>query len=112
MISYSFGDIVLVPFPFTDQTSSKKRPAVIISSSSYHQRKQDLIIMAITSQLHLAHSSIEYEIQNWQNAGLLNPSIIKSVVTTLDQSLVLKKLGKLSGVDQKALKKLINTILG
>ena len=51
MISYSFGDIVLVPFPFTDQTSSKKRPAVIISSSSYHQRKQDLIIMAITSQL-------------------------------------------------------------
>jgi mRNA interferase MazF len=31
MTSYKFGDIILVPFPFTDQTSTKKRPAVLIS---------------------------------------------------------------------------------
>ena len=30
---YSFGDVVLVPFPFTDQSGSKKRPAVIVSSA-------------------------------------------------------------------------------
>ncbi len=36
--AYSFGDVVLVPFPFTDQTASKKRPAVVVSADAYHQR--------------------------------------------------------------------------
>jgi mRNA interferase MazF len=34
MIDYSFGDILLVPFPFTDQSTAKKRPAVLISISN------------------------------------------------------------------------------
>jgi mRNA interferase MazF len=32
---YNYGDVVLVPFPFTDQ-SALKRPAVIVSSADYH----------------------------------------------------------------------------
>jgi mRNA interferase MazF len=34
MISFEFGDIVLVQFPFTDQSASKKRPAVVTSSNA------------------------------------------------------------------------------
>ncbi len=52
MIGYKFGDIILVKFPFTDQSSAKKRPAVIISSTAYNQNRPDIIIMAITSQSH------------------------------------------------------------
>jgi mRNA-degrading endonuclease toxin of MazEF toxin-antitoxin module len=37
MTIYKFGDVILVPFPFTDQTTSKKRPAVAISSDAYNQ---------------------------------------------------------------------------
>ena len=37
MTDYKFGDIVLVPFPFTDQTTTKRRPAVIVSSNGYNQ---------------------------------------------------------------------------
>jgi mRNA interferase MazF len=48
---YSFGDVVLVPFPFTDQTGTKKRPAVIVSSADYQAQRRDLVIMAITSQI-------------------------------------------------------------
>ncbi len=44
----SFGDVVLVPFPFTDQSGTKKRPAVVVSSSAYNSARRDLIIMAIT----------------------------------------------------------------
>ncbi len=44
-------DIVLVPFPFSDQTAVKKRPAVIISSSQYNTTSQDIIIMAVTSRI-------------------------------------------------------------
>jgi mRNA interferase MazF len=36
MTSYDFGDVVLAPFPFTDQTATKKRPAVVVSSAVYH----------------------------------------------------------------------------
>lgn len=49
MTGFEFGDVVLVPFPFTDQSAAKKRPAVVISSKAYHQARPDLIIMAITS---------------------------------------------------------------
>jgi mRNA interferase MazF len=38
MPAYGFGDIVLVPFPFTDQSGAKKRPAVIVSSAAYNRR--------------------------------------------------------------------------
>jgi mRNA-degrading endonuclease toxin of MazEF toxin-antitoxin module len=39
---YEFGDVVLVPFPFTDQSTTKQRPAVIISSAAY-QRERALV---------------------------------------------------------------------
>ena len=49
--SFSFGDVVLVPFPFTDQSGTKKRPAVVVSSHSYNTNRSDIVIMAITSQV-------------------------------------------------------------
>lgn len=49
--AYKFGDIVLVPFPFTDHTTSKKRPAVVVSADAYNQRRHDVIVMAVTSQI-------------------------------------------------------------
>ncbi len=36
MTIYNRGDVVLVPFPFSNQTIMKKRPAVIISSDVYN----------------------------------------------------------------------------
>jgi hypothetical protein len=33
MTAYKFGSVLLVPFPFTDQTGGKQRPAVIIASA-------------------------------------------------------------------------------
>jgi len=46
---YEFGEIVLVPFPFTDQSGGKRRPAVIVSSAAYNRERIDLVIMAVTS---------------------------------------------------------------
>ncbi len=48
---YSFGDVVLVPFPFTDQTAAKKRPAVVVSSDAYNKARPDVIVMAITGHV-------------------------------------------------------------
>lgn len=48
---FEFGDVVLVPFPFTSQTISKKRPALIVSSHTYNVSRPDVVLMAVTSQL-------------------------------------------------------------
>jgi mRNA-degrading endonuclease toxin of MazEF toxin-antitoxin module len=60
--AYSFGDVVLVPFSFTDQTASKKRPAVVVSAEAYQQRRPDVIVMAVTSQIRRGPAS-------WRGTG-------------------------------------------
>ena len=50
MTTYNFGDVVLVPFPFSDQSAIKKRPAIVASSDEYSHRRPDIVIMAVTSQ--------------------------------------------------------------
>lgn len=77
---FEFGDIVLVPFPFTDQTAIKKRPAVVVSSNAYHRDRPDLILMAVTSQVRPATGIGEIAVQRWKEAGLLMPSVLKPLL--------------------------------
>lgn len=109
---YSFGDIVLVPFPFTDQSATKRRPAVIVSNERYNRERPDLVIMAVTSHAQPAGSIGEVQVKDWQAAGLIKPSVVKAVITTIEQPLVLRRLGRLREDDQAALKRAIDAILG
>jgi mRNA interferase MazF len=99
MTAYKRGDVVLVPFPFSDQTTTKRRPAVIVSSNLYNNASSDIVIMAITSQIDKAAGIGECLIKDWQVAGLLKPSAIKPAISTIEQKLILKKLGSLSSDD-------------
>jgi mRNA-degrading endonuclease toxin of MazEF toxin-antitoxin module len=112
MTGYEFGDLVLVPFPFTDQSGVKRRPAVVISSAAYHQARPDLLIMAVTSQQLPTLSVGDVPVQDWRGAGLLKPSVLKPVLTTIEPTLVLKKLGRLTATDQAALRQALSAILG
>ena len=109
--TYSFGDIVLVPFPFTDQSATKRRPAVIISSRLYNRSHPDVIIMAITSQVRPTGAPGELQIAHWNEAGLLKPSAVKAVITTLDHRLILRRLGRLHAQDRVALENTLQQIL-
>lgn len=110
-MNYDFGDVVLVPFPFSNQQAYKKRPAVVISNVVYHQEKQDIIILAITSQLKLMPLYGEFVLQDWHQAGLIKPSVCKPVITTIEQRLVLKKMGLFSANDRAALKSLLSLVI-
>lgn len=112
MTGYNFGDIVLVPFPFTDQSTVKKRPAVVISSKDYNLQRPDVIIMAVTSQIHSADRFGDTIINDWQTAGLLKPSVFKSIFTTIEKGLILKRLGSIGKQDRSALHDMLQTILG
>ena len=112
MTSYSFGAVVLVPFPFTDQTAIKKRPAIVISSPAYNDLRPDLVIMAVTSQMRAAGEFDGLLLSDWQNAGLLKPSAVKPVFTTIVRSLVLRSLGTLSESDSLLLRDWMSRLLG
>lgn len=112
MTTFEFGDIILVPFPFSDQSTSKKRPAVIVSSDAYNSDRPDIILMAITSQLRHLGKTGEAEVRDWREAGLLKPSLIKPILATIEKNLVLKKLGRLSEKDRHALRETLRLILG
>ena len=112
MTSYEFGDVVLAPFPFTDQTTSKKRPAVVVSSAAYNEERLDLIIIALTSQLRPLSPLGEVSVVQWKEAGLLKPSVIKPILTTIEKRLILGKLGRLREPDRRVLQELLHNILG
>ncbi len=99
MTHYSRGDVILVPFPFSDQSTTKKRPAVIISSDRYNSISSDVVIMAITSRIDNLSPVGETTLRDWQDAGLLKPSAIKAAISTIEQKLIHKKIGHLSEND-------------
>jgi len=109
---FEFGDVVLVPFPFTSQTTSKKRPAAVVSNRAYNTAKPDMVVMAITSQFRPSPTMGEVWLGQWQAAGLLKPSAVKPVFATLEQALVIRQLGTLAAGDQAALRKVIAETLG
>ena len=111
-MSYAFGDVILVPFPFTNQSTTKQRPAVVISSSSYNTERPDLILLAITSQVRASRAFGEALVTDWQTAGLIKPSVFKPLITTIEQARVIKRLGKLSTNDETALRTVIEKIVG
>lgn len=109
---FEFGDVVLIRFPFTNQTASKQRPAVIVSSRAYNTAKPDVVVMAITSQLRASAALGEVWVTDWAAAGLIKPSAIKPVFATLEQALVIRKLGALHDAGKEALRQAILQVLG
>ena len=72
---YSFGDVILVPFPFTDQTGTKKRPAVIVSNAAYNQERRDVMmnlpwfhVHQIVGKLLMNGGRNEQERVDWESA--------------------------------------------
>lgn len=109
---FDFGDVVLVPFPFTNQMTSKQRPAVIVSKHAYARARPDVVLMAITSQVRSPLGFADTLLSDWQSANLLKPSVVKPVFASLEQRLIIKQLGTLSMQDQAALKLAIGQAIG
>lgn len=90
MITYKFGDIILVGFPHTDLRSASKRPAVVL----YDLGDQDALISRITTQEYSAEA--DYKILKWKESGLLAESYIRlGKQATIGKQYIIKQLGKL-----------------
>lgn len=110
-MNYKPGEIILVGFPFTSLSTTKKRPAVVISSQDYQSERPDVILLAITSQIREPLGFGECRIHDWQEAGLLKPSIFKPLITTIEQPQIIRSMGLLSDRDYQALQQLTASFL-
>ncbi len=90
---YKRGDIVLVPFPFTDLSSSKRRPALVVSPDSFNTLREDLLLVAITSQLVDDENVVFLEPADFSEGRLPKKSMVKlTKVFTIHSALIVKKI--------------------
>jgi len=93
-MSFSPGDVLLVPMVFSDGSGHKKRPVVIV----YDSGDADLLVAPVTSQA--ARSPRDVPVVNWHRAGLRLPSIVRlEKLATVEESTVVKKMGRLAPDD-------------
>lgn len=84
------GDIVLIPFPFTDLTGSKKRPALVLVAGNL-----DVTVSFISTQLRWQEST-DLLLQSDSTNGLKKASLVRvSKIATVDKTLVIGRLGNI-----------------
>jgi len=104
------SDVVLVSFVFSDETGVKLRPAVVVSSNDYNQSRQEVVIAAITSRTDRVLIG-DHLIKEWKEAGLLVPSVATSILRTIKQDMIVRKLGTMISADMQAIDDKLRMIL-
>ncbi|HLC62250.1 MAG TPA: type II toxin-antitoxin system PemK/MazF family toxin [Candidatus Nanoarchaeia archaeon] len=101
------GDVVVIPFPFSDLTASKKRPAIIVASLT----GDDQIVAQITSVARNDSYSISPEAKDFKNGKLPHSSMIRpNKLFTADKSLISYKAGSINDEKIKEIEKTLVSI--
>jgi mRNA interferase MazF len=107
MDTHSFGDIVLLRFPYTDGQSFKRRPALVINDTN----DGDVVVCRITSQIY--KTKFDVKVDNWDKSGLKLPSVIRiHKIATLEKEMVESVMGKIDdSIKEKVEKRFKKLIL-
>jgi mRNA interferase MazF len=108
-VTYEALDIVVVPFPFTDQPTLKRRPALIISSTNFNDTHQQSVLAMITTSRLVWPSDVV--IEEWRNAGLIAPCKVRFKLFTLDHALILRRIGVMHPRDGQRVKNVLSRLL-
>lgn len=100
--TYSKWEVVVVPFPFADIAKAKHRPALVISQEAFNKANDHSILAMITTASQTKWAS-DTHITDLESCGLKTASVIRLKLFTLDNRLIVKKIGKLSNPDSKKL---------
>lgn len=111
-IKFRQGDLILVPFPFTDLSAIKRRPALVVSPDRLHEHSDDVILAAITSQVPPSLSEFEMPLRSRDMAlgRLPKPSVVKlSKIFTAHRALIVKRAGRLQ---KESLERILERLRG
>lgn len=92
MAGFMRGDVVVVPFAFSNLSAAKRRPALVVASL----QGDDVILCQITSQAVRDRYAIPLAAADFQSGSLNQPSNIRpNRLFTADSQLILYSIGKL-----------------
>jgi mRNA interferase MazF len=93
---FNQGDIVLIPIPFTDLSSNKRRPVIVISRNDYNRTTADMVVVAMTSNPAIFRRS--FTINNADLVlGKLNLGQVRvDKIYTLSQLLIARIFGRVN----------------
>lgn len=97
--TFSPGDVVIVPFPFTEREAAKRRPALVCSASDFNARSKHVVLAMITTSTAAAWPG-DVRIKDLKVAGLPRDSTVRWKLFTLDASLILRRAGALGDADR------------
>jgi mRNA interferase MazF len=90
-MNYKVFDVVVVPFPFTDRDTDKKRPALVLSDAGTFNDLSESCVLAMITSLKNPDWTLDTPIGNIRKAGLPAPSKVRMKLFTLDSRLIIKK---------------------
>lgn len=102
-------DVVIVPFPFSNQPGAKRRPALVLSASGFNRHGQAVLAM-ITTAGHQPWPG-DVNLNDLKAAGLTAKCLVRLKLFTLDQRLIVKKIGRLASADQQHVSGQLQTYL-
>lgn len=109
---YNQGDILLVAIPFSDLTSSKKRPVLVLSNNRYNSGTEDVIVAAITSNINNKYTEVNITNADMKQGDLKKDSCVRvDKIYTLSQSIVIKKYGVVKEDILKSVRLKLNEII-
>ncbi len=105
-------DILLVPFPFSDQSGRKVRPVVVISNSLFNDYSDDFLVAGITSNITRGKYSLLISNSDLEEGKLFSKCCIKTEnILKIDGQLIVKKIGRLKKQKFEDLIETINRII-
>ena len=90
-------EIVLVPFPYSDQYNKKVRPGLVISNNLFNNNSDDVVLCAVTSNLHNSDFCVEINAEDMDSGVLYTKSLVKAEsIFKIEKSLVIKSIGAIN----------------
>ncbi len=106
------GDIVLVPVPFTDLSSQKRRPVIVVFNNSYNQKMADVIVVSMTSNPVASAYSFAITSADLESGTLNRPGQVRvDKICTLAQGIVIKTFGRVGLPVLKRIRTILQSII-
>lgn len=110
-VTFEAFDVVVVPFPFTDRTTTKRRPALVLSDAGSFNKRVGQSVLAMITSASNSDWPLDVNIQNLDDAGLPSASVVRMKLFTLDDKLVIRKAGMLAEQDRSAVSTILRQLL-